>query len=108
MRIVLRQHAHGVEGPRRVRLEAGEQGVEVGGCRTLLGDELEGLPFGSVGAEAADQNLRDLAAGDDAGVAGAVERSVASQPDVLLGSGVGGMTMSPVGATTPVTSPLAE
>ena len=40
--------------------------------------------------------------------AGAGVKSASSQPEVELGSSVGGITMSLVGTTTPVTSPLPE
>ena len=39
---------------------------------------------------------------------GAGSKSLASQPDVLLGAGVAGMTRSLVGTTGPDTSPLPE
>ena len=42
------------------------------------------------------------------GPAGAGAKSLASQPEVELGVGVGGTTMSLVGTTVPVTSPLPE
>jgi hypothetical protein len=41
-------------------------------------------------------------------VADAAGKSSGSQPDVEPGVGVGGITMSFVGTTAPVTSPLAE
>jgi hypothetical protein len=43
-----------------------------------------------------------------AGSAGAGGKSPGSQPEVELGSGVGGITMSLVGTSGPVTSPLPE
>jgi len=43
-----------------------------------------------------------------AGSAGAGVKSPGSQPELELGSGVGGITMSLVGTTTPVTSPVPE
>jgi len=41
-------------------------------------------------------------------LAGAGAKSPGSQPEVELGSGVGGITRSLVGTTTPVTSPVPE
>ena len=43
-----------------------------------------------------------------AGSAGAATKSPGSQPEVLLGSGVAGMTKSLVGTTGPEMSPLPE
>src|SRR5208283_76680 len=58
---LVRHVAHAVQGALRVRIERGEQRVEVIRCWPGSRDQLEGLAQGVIGAEAADQDIGDLA-----------------------------------------------
>src|SRR5271165_6644018 len=99
-RLVIKRHVrrvvYAVQGTLRVLIESGEQSIEILLCQTFDGDEFEGLAQRVIRDEAADQNLRDLAARYDTIAGVPCLTCIALQQDepVLVGA----VVIEPAGA----------